>query len=186
MDIEWGSPAAAQFITNVGLITSDGPNGPNIMACEWTHHVSYSPALIAICIEEESATMENIRQTKEFGVNLASVGQNVLSSLSGGYTGKETDKIAALKELGFEFFQGKIIKSPMVKDVSLNAECTLVEEFPLGDHVMVIGEVKNIEVSGKEPLAFHKGRYWKMTETLQRPSDEERAKRRVIMEKYTK
>jgi hypothetical protein len=32
-----------KFITNVGLITSNGPFGADVMGCEWTHHVSYNP-----------------------------------------------------------------------------------------------------------------------------------------------
>ena len=53
MDLPWGDDCSKKFVTNVGLITSDGPHGPNIMACEWTHHVSYSPGLIAVCIGPE-------------------------------------------------------------------------------------------------------------------------------------
>ena len=60
-----------QFLTNVGLITSDGPYGPNVMAAEWTHHISYSPGLIAVNIRGRDTTAENIKDSKEFGVNLA-------------------------------------------------------------------------------------------------------------------
>ncbi len=31
MDFKWSSEYHQKFITNVGLITSDGPNGPNII-----------------------------------------------------------------------------------------------------------------------------------------------------------
>ena len=56
-----------QFLTNVGLITTDGPYGPNVMAAEWTHHISYTPSLIAINVRGD-ATAENIDHSKEFGV----------------------------------------------------------------------------------------------------------------------
>ena len=55
MDIKYGGPEARRFITNVGLITSNGPLGHNIMACEWTHQVSYSPGLITVCIGHDNA-----------------------------------------------------------------------------------------------------------------------------------
>jgi hypothetical protein len=32
MDLLWNDRRTRQFVTNVGLITSDGPLGPNIMA----------------------------------------------------------------------------------------------------------------------------------------------------------
>ena len=107
MDLPWGEERTKQFVTNVGLITSNGPNGHDIMACEWTHHVSYSPGLIADCINRTDATHENIEKTKQFGVNLAASDQNTLSSVAGGYHGKDYDKIAALKELGYKFFKAK-------------------------------------------------------------------------------
>jgi hypothetical protein len=39
MDLLWNDRRTRQFVTNVGLITSDGPLGTNIMAAEWTHLV---------------------------------------------------------------------------------------------------------------------------------------------------
>jgi len=40
------------------------------MACEWTHHLSYRPGLIAVYLGPNKTTVENIMTTKEFGVNL--------------------------------------------------------------------------------------------------------------------
>ena len=102
MDLPWGDSRSNQFVTNVGLITSNGPYGNDIMAAEWTHHVSYKPGLIAVCINPKDATHANIEKTKEFGVSLCASDQNVLSSISGGYSGKNYDKIEALKEIGFK------------------------------------------------------------------------------------
>ena len=100
MELSWNDRHTRQFLTNVGLITTDGHYGPNVMAAEWTHHVSYSPSLIAINVRGDDATAENINQSKVFGVNLAAEDQNILCSLGGRYTGKELDKIALFKELG--------------------------------------------------------------------------------------
>ncbi|MBI2110294.1 hypothetical protein HYT51_00760, partial [Candidatus Woesearchaeota archaeon] len=47
VDLPWGDPRTIKFVTNVGLITSTGPHGDNVMSAEWTHQVSYSPGLIA-------------------------------------------------------------------------------------------------------------------------------------------
>lgn len=115
MDLPWNDERSNKFITNVGLITSDGPFGADVMACEWTHHVSYSPGLIAVCIARNKTTHENIKQTKEFGVNLCSTDQSIMSSIVGGYTGSRYNKINALKELGFEFYEGKKIRVVMIK-----------------------------------------------------------------------
>ena len=162
MDLPWGDDRTGQFVTNVGLITSNGPHGQNISADEWAHHVSYSPGMIAVCIHREDATHANIVKSKEFGVNLAAFDQNVLSSIAGGSSGKEIDKIRALKELGFKFFKGKKIKALMVEGAALSVECKLLKKIELGDHTMFVGEVVEIHpLSGKEPIIYHGGKYWK-------------------------
>jgi flavin reductase (DIM6/NTAB) family NADH-FMN oxidoreductase RutF len=101
------------------------------MACEWTHHISYSPGLIAVCISPNKATYENIKQTKEFGVNLCSTEQSIMSSIAGGYTGSMYNKINALKELGFGFYEAKKIKVAMIKGAAVNIECILSREITL-------------------------------------------------------
>jgi flavin reductase (DIM6/NTAB) family NADH-FMN oxidoreductase RutF len=75
-----------QFLTNVGLIATDGPYGPNVIAAELTHHIFYSPSLIAVNVRREDATAEDISHSEEFGVNLAAEDQNILCSLGGRYT----------------------------------------------------------------------------------------------------
>lgn len=187
MDLPWGNDRTVKFITNVGLITSDGPYGPNVMSAEWTHHISYTPGLIAVCIRPTDTTHANIKKTKEFGVNLCAVDQSMLSSVAGGYRGREYDKIKALKELGVEFYKAKKIKAPMIKGAAVNIECKLIKSIPLGDHTMFVGEV--VEASNnpdKEPLAYHKGRYWIMNTNVVKPSDEERERIGNIVEKYKK
>ena len=186
MDLSWGHEALIPFITNVGLITSDGPNGPNIMAAEWTHHVSYRPGLIAVHIGPHKATAENIRKTKQFGVNICATDQAVMSSISGNYSGREIDKIAALKELGFKFYKAKKIKTLMVEGAAMNAECKLVEEIPLGDHIMFVGEVIEASASGKDPFAYHQGRYWLLNTNVIKTSQEERERIRSVVEKHRK
>jgi flavin reductase (DIM6/NTAB) family NADH-FMN oxidoreductase RutF len=187
LDLPWNDERSNKFITNVGLITSDGPFGADVMACEWTHHVSYSPGLIAVCIAPNKATHENIKRTKEFGVNLCSTDQSVMSSIAGGYTGSMYDKINALEELGFEFYKAKKIKVPMIKGAAGSFECILSKEVTLGDHTTFVGEV--IEASSnadKVPLAYHGGRYFILNTNVVKPSQEERERIRRVIEKHIK
>jgi flavin reductase (DIM6/NTAB) family NADH-FMN oxidoreductase RutF len=187
MDLAWGDEITNQFITNVGLITSNGKYGNNIMACEWTHHVSYSPGLIAVCINPKDATHSNISETMEFGVNLTSIEQNVLTSVSGGNSGKDVDKISALKELGFRFFKAKKINVLMVEDAVVNLECKLFKKIELGDHSMFVGEIVEIyPYKNKTPLVYHGQKYWKLGERLSKPSQEELQKINMIVARHKK
>lgn len=187
MDLPWNDEISNQFITNVGLITSDGPSGPNVMACEWTHHISYSPGLIAISLGHTKATVENIRSSKEFGINICANDQSILASVAGGYTGIKYDKINALKELGFEFYKAKKIRSIMIKGTAVNIECVLSKEIILGDHITFVGEV--VEASNnpdKLPLAYHGGKYWIMNTNVVKPSDAERDRIKKVIQKYAR
>ena len=187
MDLEWNDRRTRQFVCNVGLITSDGPNGPNVMAAEWTYHVSYSPSLIMINIHKEDATAENILKSKEFGVNLTAENQNHISSIAGNSSGSEVDKIAVLKELGVEFYQAKHINAPMIKGAAMHAECKLLKHEPLGDHHMFVGEVVELDADENiKPAVYHNGKYWKIGENIPRPSEEMRDRIKALLEKHKK
>ena len=187
MDLPWGDEKTVQFITNVGLITSKGKHGDNIMAAEWTHHISYSPGLIAVCVGHGKATYDNIKETKEFGVNISAIDQNVLASISGGSSGKTVDKIGALKELGFKFYKANKINTLMVEGAVLNIECKLMKEIPLGDHTMFVGEIVEVSYNkNKEPLVYHKGKYLKIGDNIEKPSQDELDRIKKTVEEYKK
>jgi flavin reductase (DIM6/NTAB) family NADH-FMN oxidoreductase RutF len=50
MKLPLNDPRFKKFATSIGLINSNGPHGHTIMACEWTHHLSYDPGLVAVSI----------------------------------------------------------------------------------------------------------------------------------------
>ncbi len=193
MDLGWGNPKASKWITNVGLVTSDGLHGPNVMAAEWTYYVSYSPGLISVHITGNSkdlsakATLENIRATKEFGVSIASDDQNVISSIAGGSAGKNVSKVALLKEYGAEFYKAKHIRPLLVKGAATNAECRVKEMLDVGDHVMIIGEVLDIETDlSKSPLAYSGNKYWKLGQHIEKPPQEILDRISALKAKYSK
>jgi len=188
MHLAWNDRRTRQFITNVGLITSNGPIGPDIMAAEWTHHISYSPSLIAINVRGHNTTAENIQSSREFGVNLAAADQNIICSVAGRYSGKETDKISLLKEAGLAvFYTAKSINVLMIHDAAMNAECKLMKQIELGDHVMFVGEV--VEISADEnikPLIYHNGRYRQIGEDIPKPSADTLVTIEKLAEKYNR
>jgi len=153
--------AQRYFTTGISLVTSTGPHGQNVMAAEWTMQVSYKPMLIAVFIHENSATFENIKKTKEFGINVSSEEQTMAVNIAGGYSRREIDK---LKVKGsFEFLPSRKIKSTMIAGCIINAECKLVTMKKLGDHTMVVGKTVAISYNEtKKPLIYHSGRYFRI------------------------
>lgn len=186
MNIPDGDPRLQKSITNVGLITSNGSYSHNIMACEWTYLFSYEPALIALGIRPHKATSHNIRETKMFGVSICAEDQNVISSVAGNHTGKDTDKIGLLKELGFEFYPAKTADLLMVTGACMNAECKLVEILELGDHPLLIGDIEHITANDKQPLSYFQGRYHKIGEEIQKPDRKLRDQIKKLAQRFGK
>ncbi|MBI3034082.1 flavin reductase [Candidatus Woesearchaeota archaeon] len=187
MDLPWGDIKTQKFVTNVGLITSNGPHGNNIMAAEWTHHISYSPGLIAVSIGTGKATAENIEKTKEFGISICADDQIEIAAVSGSSSGKNVDKIKVLQELGHQLYKARKINVFMVKDAVLNLECKLKEQISSGDHILFIGELLEANVhENKTPAVYHKGKFWKFGENLPRPTDERIAYIKKLAEKHAK
>ncbi len=149
------SEAYRQFVTTVGLITTHGSSGPNVMAAEWTYNVSYEPFLIAVHIAPDEATHEAIEETGEFGVSLVAADRVVAMGLAGHFSKREVDKLSS--EV-FETYPGRRIRAPMIKGATLNAECRLVQRLTLGDHTAFVGEVLDFQVdASRPPLVLHRG-----------------------------
>lgn len=174
------------FLTNVGLITSNGKWGQNVMSCEWTHQISHDPNLVIVCIRPGKATYENILETKEFGISIAAFDQNVLSSVAGNNHGKVVNKIPLLEEMGVEFYDAKTINTLMVSGAVLNAECKLIQHVDVGDHPLLIGEVQSYSELEKEPLIYHRGKYFKLGERIHKPQMSELENIEALIKKYTK
>ena len=150
------------FATTVGLITTEGTKqGQNVMAAEWTMHVSYDPMLIAIFVHD-SPTYWNIKETRVFGVNIASDDQAEMVNIAGGYSGTEIDKLALPRT--FETYRAKHIDVPMIKGCSLTAECIVTAIEKIGDHIMVVGEAVSAKFDEKKfPLVYTRGNYRKLS-----------------------
>lgn len=149
------------FATTVGLITTKGSRGRNVMAAEWTMHISYEPMLIAVFVHD-SPTYWNIQETQVFGVNIASDDQAELVNIAGGYSGTEIDKLGIPGI--FKTCDAKHIDVPMIKGCALNAECKVAMIEKIGDHIMIVGEAVRATFDEKKfPLIYTRGNYHELS-----------------------
>lgn len=187
MDITFGSGFANQFATNIGLVTSNGAHGQNIMACEWTHHLSYRPGLIAVSVNPRHATYENIQSTGEFGIGICADDQSVIASVSGKESGRNFNKIKVLEEMGFQFQSAGNINVLMTEGTAANFECRLAYQHTMGDHTLFVGQVLNAtHHPNKRPLIYHHGKYWVLETPAQKTSEEEREKINILYQQHRK
>ena len=158
MEMKYGGAESKQFVTNLGLITSSGKWGHNIMTAEWVHHISYDPAMVVVNIDACGRHCGKHNRVGQFGISLASEDQGELIKVAGNSTGKEVDKIAVLRELGFGFYKAKMIDVNMVDGAVLNLECKLIKHEKMGDHIMFVGEVLKADAhTDKNPVIFKSG-----------------------------
>lgn len=187
MDLLWNDERKGKFVGNVGLITTRGKKGDNIMAAEWTHQVSYSPGILSVSIGNGKISGKNIVESKEFGINLASVDQNVMASVAGGSHGDVINKIEVLKELGFKFSDAKKIKTLMVNGSALQAECKLIKKLDCGTHTTYFGEIVELyPISDKDPLIYTGKAYWHKGKKIEKPEQEFLDKIAELVKKHTK
>lgn len=170
MDLTWGSDESFSFARSLGLVSSNGPHGYNVMSCEWTNHVSYSPGLIAIHLGKNKATKENIEKTGFFGISIPTPEHSVMASVAGKNSGRDVDKIAVLKDLGFKFFRAEKIDVLLIEGAVMTVECKVIKIVDLGDHVMFVAEVLAASANkDRFPLIYHKGKYWEVGERITKP-----------------
>jgi flavin reductase (DIM6/NTAB) family NADH-FMN oxidoreductase RutF len=174
LSMKWEDKRSRKFVSNIGIISSNGKYGYNFMSCEWTHHLSYEPAHIVVSVNKESATLDNIRETGYFGVSILNENQALLSSVCGNVSGKDVNKLELIKALGYEIEKAKNIDVYLIKDACLKVELRVKHELDLGDHVIFIGEVLNAEIGNDEamPLVYSNASYWKLNEKLEKPNKE--------------
>ena len=70
------------------------------------------------------------------------------------------------------------------QDASLSIECKVIKAIELTTHTMFIGEALAMKTTEEQPLAYHQGSYWKLSETLPKPTEKERAKQKAIMDQF--
>jgi flavin reductase (DIM6/NTAB) family NADH-FMN oxidoreductase RutF len=70
----------------------------------------------------------------------------------------------------------------MIQDAAMNAECRLMKQEEIGDHIMFIGEI--VEIAANEnikPLVYHNGRYWRLGENVLSPQPEVKRRSRSYL-----
>ncbi|GAA2824659.1 3-hydroxy-9,10-secoandrosta-1,3,5(10)-triene-9,17-dione monooxygenase reductase subunit [Crossiella cryophila] len=136
------------FCTGVAVVTAPGPVG---FACQSFAALSLDPPLVLFCAGHTSRSLPLIRQAGVFAVNMLAEDQQGLSTVFGR---SGPDKFAGVD------WNPAGSGSPLLAGVLTWADCELRAEHDAGDHVIVVGEVRELgPVSERRPLLFYRGRY---------------------------
>lgn len=134
------------------VISVDKNGRPSGMICGCHIKCSRKSSLFAVALSKRGYTHKLIRQSKEFVVAVANKGLEKEVLFFGATHGNEVDKF---KETGIETAKAKFIKSPLLKQATINFECTLEKEVDAGDHTIFIGKILNSYVSPEKKVLMN-------------------------------
>ncbi len=124
---------------NVILVTSHHKDKSNIITIAWQTPVSIKPPALAISVGKERFSLELIRKSGEFIVNIPSWDLLEQMLYCGTHSGRDVDKFKETK-LTPEKAE-KLLKAPKIKECIGAIECSVIDYREIGDHVIIFGEV---------------------------------------------
>lgn len=126
------------YPTTVAIVLVKYEHKINGMAVAWNCAFSFQPPLFGVAIAPKRYSYELIKKSKEFSVNFLPSEYSYVVAGFGRLSGRDFNKI---QKLNVEVEDSLVIKTPVLK-ISYSAyECKVVNEFEVGDHILVIGEV---------------------------------------------
>lgn len=142
------------FATGVTIITTkDAIGKPFGLTANAFSSLSLDPPLLLICVDKKVDCYACFDESKVFGVNFLSEGQDQLSTR---FATKGIEKFEGvsykLGELGVALLDGALA----------HLECKVANAYEGGDHTIYVGEIQAATVLSDRPLIFFRGKYFKL------------------------
>ena len=151
--------AIGRFATGVTIVTAAGPAGPAGMTTNAVTSLSLQPRLLLVCFEARSRTLEVVRASRRFAVNILRAGDEDLAAVFASKRigpQKFADVTGHRARTGWSEEHGV----PVLDRALAWITCDLRELRPAGDHEIGIGEVLATGAGAPgDPLVFFGGRY---------------------------
>lgn len=146
------------FATGVTVVTSLSGNEPVGMTCQSFSSVSLNPPLVMFCPAKTSRAWPLMRQAGFFCVNFLSDGQQ---DISNGMASRGAEKFHGVD------WSPASTGAPLLDGVLGYVDCTIDRVHEAGDHYIVVGRVRELDMGDGNPatrgagtpLLFHRGAY---------------------------
>jgi 3-hydroxy-9,10-secoandrosta-1,3,5(10)-triene-9,17-dione monooxygenase reductase component len=141
----------SRWTTGVAVVTSRGDNGPRGATTNALTSLSLNPPLLLVCLDNGSNTLDAVRTSRRFCVNILAAGQ------------EEIARRFATKQSGEEKLAGVLHEVradgvPALGGTLAWVVCELEREHEGGDHAILIGRPLQAGVDPHaEPLVFFAG-----------------------------
>ena len=140
------------FASGVTVVSAqaDGPVGLSVGAF---FSVSLDPPLIGFCVKQASGTWPLIRAADSFCVSVLGEEQE---SVSRRFAASGVDRYDRYDGLAWETAPSG---APRLVDALAWIDCRIDSVHQAGDHLLVVGQVKELGVGEGEPLVFYRAGY---------------------------
>jgi 3-hydroxy-9,10-secoandrosta-1,3,5(10)-triene-9,17-dione monooxygenase reductase component len=143
--------AMAHLPTGVTVVTALADGTPAGATAGAVSSLSLDPPLVLAALDRGSRTLNAVRESGRFAVNLLSAESEELAHR---FSTKEHHSV---KWGGIDWTERS--GAPWIAGSVLAVTCGLRDLHDGGDHVIATGEVLDLEAPGGDPLVFWRGRY---------------------------
>ena len=135
----WPLPATTVMVSCVGH-----ESRPNIITIGACGIASARPPLISLAFGVNQYSLQLIRETGDFCVNVPSKDQAKITDWCGTVSGRRVDKFAEGRLTPVDSLK---VTSPHVGECPVSYECTLWKIVNCGSHDLVLGEIVQVHVA---------------------------------------
>src|SRR5438093_544412 len=120
----------ANWATGVSVITAKGEQGPRGCTANALTSLSLDPLLLLVCFDHGSKTLQAVRESGRFCINILAAGQE---SISRRFAAKDPED-DRFRDTEYEDVDGV----PVLAGVLAWVVCEVEQEIPGGDHAIIV------------------------------------------------
>lgn len=146
--------AFGRFMTGITVVTTCAPDGTPVgfTANSFTS-VSMDPPLLLVCPGQSLSSYASFANCTHFAVCILAEGQEDISNTFAGFKGDRFARVPHHLDLH---------GVPVIDDAIARFSCTTHDITPMGDHCLLIGQVRDLSQTDTRGLGFVGGRYFSL------------------------
>jgi 3-hydroxy-9,10-secoandrosta-1,3,5(10)-triene-9,17-dione monooxygenase reductase component len=151
LDKEGLREALGQFATGVTIVTTVGEGDKPVgVTANSFNSVSLNPPMVLWSLSAAAYSRGAFVDARYFCVHVLAADQEGLSRK---FAARGSDKFA---NVNWKRGLGSV---PLLQEYAARFQCRKAQQFPVGDHVVIVGEVLEFHRFNSRPLVFHGGQY---------------------------
>jgi flavin reductase (DIM6/NTAB) family NADH-FMN oxidoreductase RutF/pimeloyl-ACP methyl ester carboxylesterase len=143
--------AFGTFMTGVTVVTTKDQDGaPRGFTANSFTSVSLDPPLLLVCIGRAAASCATFTAARGFAVNILAESQK---DISGIFASKRADKFSDVA------WSPSALGNPLIDNAVAWFDCVQANVIEAGDHIILLGAVRNFAHGDANPLGYARGGY---------------------------